>query len=140
MSRCLDCTRYDCTAESIPSALVQGWEDSFKNEHLPQPDPIGQVNGEDVYCCPTDWCASDKYGSLPLEVVFPLVLPRMKQADNFFRVRIYSGNVRSFVVVARKTREREVSEIVRPVMFTSNNVVNLEGQEVATLRHPAVLA
>jgi len=101
---------------------------------------VGQVDGEDVDCCSTDWRASDKYGSLPLEVVFPLALPRMKQADNFFRVRIYPSNVRPFMVVARKTCEREVTEIVRPVMFASNNVINLEGKEVTMLWHPTVLA
>src|SRR5262249_28991715 len=71
-------------------------------------------------------------------MVFPVVLPRMKQSNNFICLGIHSSNVRPFMVIARKTREREVPEFISPVMFASNNVIDLTSEEIVLLWHPAV--
>jgi hypothetical protein len=73
-------------------------------------------------------------------MVFPLVLSRMKQPNNFLCLRIYSSNVRPFVVITGKTRQREVTKFVCSVMFAGNDVINLKSEEVILLRHPTVLA
>jgi hypothetical protein len=83
-----------------PSLLPAGrWKHSLENQHLAQSYPVGQVDGQDVDRCPTDGRATSKHGSTPLKMVSPVVLPRMKQPNNFSRLRIHSGNVWPFVVV-----------------------------------------
>ncbi len=72
-------------------------------------------------------------------MAFPFVLSRMKEPNNCTCLGIYSGNVWPFVVVACKTSQRQVIDFISPVMFASNNVIDLKSQQVILLRHPAVL-
>jgi len=77
---------------------------------------------------------------LPFEMLFPVVLPRMKQPYDFACFWISSSNVWSFMIVTRKTGEREVVKCICPVMFSCDNVVDLKSQQVTRLRHSAVFA
>ena len=99
-----------------------------------------QIYGEDIDCCSTDRRTPNKHRSVPLEMVFPIVLAGMKQPDNLTRLGIHPSNIRSFVVVTCETREREIPQFVTAVMFAGNDVIDLKGQHVMLLRHPAVLA
>jgi len=101
---------------------------------------MGQVYGENVECCPPDRRATSKHGSVPLEMVLPFVLSRMKQSYNYICLGVYSRNVRPFVVIASKTRQRKIPGFVSPMMFAGNYVINLKGEEIILLRHSTVFA
>jgi hypothetical protein len=64
----------------------------------------------------------------------------MKQPNDFRCLGVYTRDVRPFVIVACKTRECEILQFMSPMMFASNNVINLEGQEIILLREPTILA
>lgn len=85
------------------------WKHSLKNQHLPQSYAMRQVDGEDIDSYSPDRCATNKHGSVPLEMVFPFVLSWMKQPHDLTYLGIYSRNVWPLVVVAGKTCQREVA-------------------------------
>src|SRR5882672_6720713 len=101
---------------------------------------MGQVDSENVDCCPSNRGATHKDGPAPREMVFPVVPARMKQPYDLSDLGIDSGDVWSLVVVAGKTSKREVCNLIRATVFASNNVVDLKRQKIVLLRHLTIFA
>ncbi len=60
-------------------------------------------------------------------MVTPLVLPRMKQANDLLSYRVDPRHVRPFVVVAERTCQREVFIVRRAAALERDYVINGEG-------------
>ncbi len=57
------------------------WEETFRNEGLAEGDPIRQVDSQDGDGRPVDGGPCREQGSLPLKMVAPPVVPRMKSGS-----------------------------------------------------------
>jgi steroid 5-alpha reductase family enzyme len=78
--------------------------------------------------------------ALPMKVILPVIAARMKESHDATRERIASGNVWAFTVVTEKTGKRQIERHRQAAVFKRQNVIDLKGQFVAFLRHPAVFA
>jgi hypothetical protein len=72
-------------------------------------------------------------------MLLPLMSARMEKPDNSSGTRIASRNVRSLVIVAEKTSQRQVASGGLAVVFARNDMVDLKREVVVFLRHLAVL-
>jgi hypothetical protein len=61
------------------------------------PDARGSVSRSALKC-----------GSYPFEMSIPLVRSRMEESNNFARIRISSGYIRTFVAIAVQAGEGEI--------------------------------
>jgi hypothetical protein len=85
--------------------------------------------------------APDNKDSVALEVLIPLVLPRMKEPDERAAFRVKSAQVRSLVRIAVVAGESEVSAVVSSAMLASDDVLDVIGEEwLRVLRQAAVFA
>jgi hypothetical protein len=85
--------------------------------------------------------APDNKDSVALEVLIPLVLPRMKEPDERAAFRVKSAQVRSLVRIAVVAGESEVSAVVSSAMLASDDVLDVIGEEwLRVLRQTAVFA
>ena len=73
-------------------------------------------------------------------MLFPPVSPRVKQLNDVSAIAVYSSNVRTLMIVAGETGKREVIWLVRSVMLSSNDVIDLKREQIEQLRHTAVFA
>lgn len=72
-------------------------------------------------------------------MLFPGVTSRMKEFDHISRVRIDSGQVRTFVEVTLMTREGEVLGVVRSAVFPGHDVLDVKAKDrIILLVNPAV--
>ena len=85
--------------------------------------------------------ASDDDDSVALKVIIPLVLARVKQPDKRAAFRIKPAQVRPLVYVTVVTGESEVSTVVASAMLTSDDMLDVIGEErLRVLRQAAVFA
>ena len=70
----------------------------------------------------------------------PAVFARVKKAGQSFRLRVNAGNVRTFVQVAVVASERQIAQHGWTAMLPRNDVVDMQRERIAGLRHPAILA
>jgi len=66
---------------------------------------------------------------MPLEVIMPVMTPRMEQLGHRLRLRIDARQVGTFMKIAINTRERQVVEIVSATMFLGDNMLDVEFSE-----------
>jgi hypothetical protein len=64
----------------------------------------------------------------------------VEQSNDVTYIVIHSGNVRPLMVVTGETGKRQVVKLVRPVMLTGDDVIDLECEQVKRLRYTAVFA
>jgi len=80
--------------------------------------------------------ASDNDDSVALKVLIPLVLARMKQSDECAAFRVKPAQVRPLVGIAVVTGQSEVSIVVTSATLTSNDMLDVIGEErLGLLRH-----
>ena len=104
--------------------------DSVLGIHLKQPRS-GPANGRQ---------AKDARAAYD-KVVFPPIPARVKQPDDFRRVRIVAGQVCPFVEVALVAGERKVVQSVAAPMLTGNDVLEVKDMEtIMFLPQPTVFA
>src|SRR5262249_6860689 len=82
----------------------------------------------------------DEYGTAPAEMPGPLVTPRMEQPYDLLRHRVNAGKVGTLVAVVEEASQRQVPRDGPPPVTEGEHVVDLEGQVVEFLWHPAVFA
>ena len=79
-------------------------------------------------------------GTVPLEVSLPVLATRVKEPNNFPRVRINAGKICSLKDVAWDTGPGAVFMGIRTVMELGNDVIELERQVIIILWNLAVFA
>jgi hypothetical protein len=67
--------------------------------------------------------------SVALEVLFPLVQPRIKESDERSAFRVKSAEVRSFMCIAVVTGESEIFVVVTSAMLASDDVFDVIDEE-----------
>jgi hypothetical protein len=117
-----------------------GREHAFTGQSFSKPYSMREVNGKHVNGDVTCRCEAHEQSAVPLEMIFPPVSSRVEQSNDVTAIAIYSDNVRPFVVVAGEAGEREVIGLVRSVMLTRDDVIDLKCEQVERLRHTEVLA
>src|SRR5262249_24290031 len=71
---------------------------------------------------------------------FPHVAVRVKQHDNYSRLRVNASQIRALMEITVITRQGQVAEFIRAVMLLRDKVVNMEERKgLLGLRHPAIL-
>lgn len=101
---------------------------------------FGKVDSEDINGDPSDRCATDHHGAMPLEMISPKILPRVKQASELPSCRVKTGDVRAFVRITSITTESKVFFNRRTVVFLSKDVIHLKREHIVRLRYVAVFA
>src|SRR5271165_121571 len=108
---------------------------------LAKPAPIRCVHLQQADRRSAYRSAPDNKDSVALEVLIPLVLPRMKQPDERAAFRVKSAQVRSLVCIAVVAGESEVSAVVSSAMLASDDVLDVIGEErLRILRQATVFA
>ena len=81
-----------------------------------------------------------QYRPVPTKMPRPLMATGIEQRNDLPRLGIYTGDVRSFVAIARETAQANVARDGRPCMGLCDNVVDLEWEPVSLLRNLTVFA
>jgi len=88
-----------------------------------------------------DRTAINNKHSVAFKVLIPPILPRMKQPDERAAFRIRSTQVRTLVRIAVIAGESEVFAVVPSAMLSSNDVLDVIGEErLRALREATVFA
>jgi hypothetical protein len=131
----------------IRTSVESGWRPfpgiSILVKRLPfaKPAPIRGVHLQKADRRSAYRGAPDNKDSVALEVLIPLVLPRMKEPDERAAFRVKSAQVRSLVRIAVVAGESEVSAVVSSAMLASDDVLDVIGEEwLRVLRQAAVFA
>ena len=115
-------------------------KDMLPDEGFPHGEKVRLIDSKDMNGDSPNGCPAGQHCSYPLEVLMPLVRPRMEEPHYFARVGIGSGNVRTLVPVAVKTGKGEILEDRLPAMLARNDVIDMKGQRIDRSREPAILA
>jgi hypothetical protein len=108
---------------------------------LANPAPIRSVHLQQANRSPAYRSASDNDDSVALKVVIPLVLARMKQPDECAAFRVKRAQIRPLVGIAVVTGQSEVSIVITSAMLTSDDMLDMIGEEgLGLLRYAAVFA
>ncbi len=103
-------------------------------------DAFGEVDAQNINGRSSNGCDADKHRTVPLEMLTPNVLTRMKKRRQFVRFRIESGDVRSLVRIAVGAGQAEIGGRSQSVVFLRANMVHLMRQNRTRLRKLTVLA
>ena len=76
--------------------------------------------------CPANGRLANQVEAIFLEVVFPVLAPRMEQFRHSLGLRVNAGQVRSFVQVAINTRQSQILQIVRAAMNLGDDVLEVQ--------------
>ena len=109
-------------------------KDTLGHQHLPKPDSVGEIDLQDVYGHSPDCCAADERRSLPLEMLFPIVMTRVEQAHHLAAVAIDARHVRPLVVVTGKTGQSEIVRVVGTAVLSGDDVIDLKREQIEFLR------
>jgi hypothetical protein len=71
----------------------------------------------------------DNKDSVALEVLFPLVQPRIKESDERSAFRVKSAEVRAFMCIAVVTGKSEIFVVVTSAVLASDDVFDVIGEE-----------
>src|SRR5262245_33533528 len=108
---------------------------------LANPPPIRRVHLQQANRSSAYRSASDNDDSVALKVLIPLVLARMKQPDECAAFRVKPAQVRPLVGIAVVTGQSEVSIVVSSAMLTSDDMLDVIGEErLGLLQNAAVFA
>jgi hypothetical protein len=88
----------------------------------------------------TDRSLSYEEGPVPAKVAVPLVATRVEERRQAFADRIQAGNIRSLMVVARETRENQITCDCSASMHLRDRVINLVSETVELLWNLAVFS
>lgn len=69
-----------------------------------------------------------EHGTIPLEVVMPLVTPRMEEPNEFVGIGNVRRHIASFPIVAVCAAPAEVSKFGRPPVLSGANVIDFVRQ------------
>jgi hypothetical protein len=106
-----------------------------------KPTPICGVHLQQANRRSANRTATDNKHSIAFEMLIPPVLPRMKQPDERAAFRIKSTQVRTLVRIAVVAGESEVFAVVPSAMLSSNDVLDVIGEErLHALRKATVFA
>lgn len=125
--------------------LVIAWDLRFpflvKKLPCAKPTPICGVHLQQVNRRSANRTATDNKHSVAFKVLTPTVLPRMKQSDQRAAFRIKSTQVGTLVRIAVVAGESEVFAVVPSAMLSSNDVLEVIGEErLRALRNAIVFA
>jgi hypothetical protein len=79
-------------------------------------------------------------GAIPLDVIRPVILPRIEEGDQIAAFWIIAGHIRSLEPIALGTRQAKVARCAPPVMFLRLDVIHFMRQRGAVLRKLTILA
>jgi len=102
--------------------------------------PFGEVDFEYVNGGSTDRRATDHHRTIPLEMYVPLILARMKQPSELPSFRVNPRDIRSLVRVILIAAQRQIIFSRWPVVFLSDNMIDLKREDIELLRDAAVFA
>lgn len=135
------------SSERVPDAFIlafteslqNGPEDAFGNELGSMPNAMIHVDAEYGNGGAADGGAADQDRPVPAEVTRPLVTARIEEPRAPARFGIDAGKVRTFVMVVGEASERKVAgDRLAPMLF-GDDVIDLKGNFIVDLRHPAIL-
>ena len=115
-------------------------EDAFVDERLASGPIVRVVHSEHLNCHPSGCGCPEDAGSSPLKMVAPNLAPRVKEWGYLSRQGIESGNIGTFVLVAVQTGKRKIAGYGSSAVALRQDMVDLEWNPVAFLRHQAVFA
>ena len=98
------------------------------------------VDGERRDGSTADAGLSDQLRSDPPEMTRPFLSSRIEEPDAPAGLRINASQIRALVSVAREARESQVAEYGSAAVLLGDDVIDLEGKFVESLRHSAVFA
>jgi hypothetical protein len=112
-----------------------------RNLPFAKPTPVCGIHLQQANRRSANRTATNNKNSVALEVLIPQVLPRMKQPDERAGFWIKSTQVRSLVRIAVVAGESEVFAVVPSAMLSSNDVLDVIGEErLRALRKATVFA
>ena len=82
---------------------------------------------------------SDNLTTAPREMFIPIIQSRMKQACQFFGLRIQPGKICSFVQIAVMAGKRKIVRRVFAAMLAWNDMLDVKQQRLLFLPQPAIL-
>ncbi|HEX7446943.1 MAG TPA: hypothetical protein VF306_05320 [Pirellulales bacterium] len=101
---------------------------------------VREVDCQNVDRGSTDRRKPNEQRSIPPKMCAPLIVSRVKQPRHLSCCWVKTGNIRSFVVIARETSERKILKGRWAVVFFGNHVIHLVPRIDQRLRHLAILA
>ena len=101
-------------------------------------DAVGKVDGQHEDRGSTDRSAAHEVGTMPAKVQLPAVTTRMEKPCLSPGLGVHASQVRPFMTVACEAGERKVLRLGLASMLFRDNVIHLEIQDIAGLRHVAV--
>ena len=123
----------------------QGWrlqwrEDAFGDKHLAVGNAMVEIDAEGGDGGPTRSCPADQARAVPVEVPRPFLAARVEEGDDFVRSAVYSGYIRSFIVIAGKTGQAKIVRLRGAAVAFGDDMVDLKRRIVELLGHLAILA
>ena len=99
-----------------------------------------QVDCKHIDRYPTSWRHANQNCTLPMEMLCPLVSPRVEQSNDVSAISVYARDVRTLVVVAGEAGKCKVVGGVGAVVLTCDDVVDLKSEQIELLRYATILA
>ncbi len=115
-------------------------ETPFGDQFFPERYGVGLVDVQYADRRPADWRNADQLRTPPPKVLSPKITAGMIKASDFACSIVDSGNVRAFVPVTPRTRERQVVELRLSPVLLGDDVIDVERPRVELLREPTILA
>ena len=95
------------------------------------------IHIQNAYRSPANGRLANQVGSVPFEVVCPVVAPRMEQFRHLLGLRVDACQVRSLMQVAVYAGQSQVFEIVRAAVNLGNDVLDVKRRQrrVISVQH-----
>ena len=107
-------------------------------EHFTPDEPVASIHFQKPYRCPTLRRLTDDAGSSIREVILPFIIPRMEKACDLARVGVDAGKIGALVVVALRTGESQIFQLIGAAMLAGDDVIDVKSQGRVSLRQAAV--
>ena len=108
---------------ALPSGPPVALEDS------PKPKAACLIHVEYAHGSSTDGSKADDRNVDLAEMLFPTVLTRVKEDNDFTGCRIEASEVRPFVGIATLASECEIGYVITTAVLTGNNMLHVEDRE-----------
>ena len=116
-----------------------GWKATFRNQELPEHDGVRVIDRKATHGSATCRRVAHEPRAIPVKMIAPPIVSRVKKRNSRRRVRINAGKVRSLVSVAAKATEAQVVERFEAAMLPGDHVVDWKREErILVLVNPAV--
>jgi len=117
------------------------WEHTFGDQTLTQINSIVEIDLQDKDGCSPDGCQANEGWTIPTKMLGPLVTTRVEEGSDLSRERVETGDVWSFVVIARKAGQTKIARPCWASVLLGDDVIDFEGQiRVVDHRQLAVFA